>query len=322
MPATSPVYYGKSLYYRCTDLELYDSSEDIRDDGWDDGGGGGGGARSATGDSVEESEEPSEESVLELERGAKDDGAQLTVAIARPMPSTTTATSAEVVRDLLVSAVASFTPEQSVTSGASFVSRLIEYIVARRAEFVMASSSSSTTQAPTQEPTLVDGLCCPICEGVLRYPVTATCGHTFCRQCCFGHSSCTVCGQRFPSVVAPVPPPVVATSSTVVSVGASPSTSSTAISGGDGGAVALELTRYGAVDSSTTPSSSLAAATVGFEQDILIRRLVERWWGPELKAAELQEEAQRHLEAHSLDEALRCCNQSLEHGKSLPRPLL
>lgn len=85
--------------------------------------------------------------------------------------------------------------------------------------------------------------------------------------------------------------------------------------------------------SSSNSSASSASgpkrdSVIGFEQDILIRRLVERWWGPELKAAELNEEAQRYLDGgmgpdggegddggqqQGLDEALRCCNQSLEN---------
>lgn len=54
----------------------------------------------------------------------------------------------------------------------------------------------------------------------------------------------------------------------------------------------------------------------GFEQDILVRRLVEKWWSPSLKASELNEEAERFLERNSFDEALKSCNQSLETGES------
>jgi hypothetical protein len=55
----------------------------------------------------------------------------------------------------------------------------------------------------------------------------------------------------------------------------------------------------------------------GFEQDILIRKLVEKWWAPLLKASELNKETEQHLERDLLDEALKTCNQSLEVGELL-----
>lgn len=55
----------------------------------------------------------------------------------------------------------------------------------------------------------------------------------------------------------------------------------------------------------------------GFEQDILVRRLVEKWWSPLLRASELNEEADGYLQRNLLDDALKCCNQSLEHGEYL-----
>lgn len=53
----------------------------------------------------------------------------------------------------------------------------------------------------------------------------------------------------------------------------------------------------------------------GFEQDILVRRLIEKWWNSHLKAAELNDEAESYLHRDMHDEALKCCNQSLELGK-------
>lgn len=71
----------------------------------------------------------------------------------------------------------------------------------------------------------------------------------------------------------------------------------------------------GTIEEDTSAADAVEGCVIGFEQDILVRRLAERWWGPELKAADFNEEAQRHLESNALDEALRCCNQSLEHGR-------
>uniref|UniRef100_A0A182PIM6 RING-type domain-containing protein n=1 Tax=Anopheles epiroticus TaxID=199890 RepID=A0A182PIM6_9DIPT len=187
----------------------------------------------------------------------------------------------------------------SVLEVASLVDALIEHMVARRADHFRKGNTCTT-----------DGLCCPICEGVLRYPVTATCGHTFCRQCCFGHSSCTVCGQRFPSFSDALASPAsssTAFTSTPSSSSASSSSSSSTVTSAAYRALPAPVSAEGV---------EVTSSIVGFELDILIRRLVERWWGPELKAADLHEEAQRHLEDNSLDEALRCCNQSLEHEET------
>ncbi|XP_058835427.1 LON peptidase N-terminal domain and RING finger protein 2-like [Topomyia yanbarensis] len=198
----------------------------------------------------------------------------------------------------------------------------------------------------------VDPLCCPICEDVLRYPITATCGHTFCRQCCFGHSECVVCNQKFPtisassqlglgSILGSTTPRRNASRLTLVSLASSTATSSTALMQNHAKlapAVALEKTaeedEEGAVGcsssgvsdttsgSGSSGGSSSTTSVVGFEQDILVRRLVERWWGPQLKAAEFNDEAQRYLENNALDEALRCCNQSLEHAPTSYKGLL
>lgn len=116
--------------------------------------------------------------------------------------------------------------------------------------------------APSETP-VSDPLLCPVCEDILKYPVTSICGHSFCRQCCFGRQQCSVCGQPF------------------------------------------------------TDHDLIPAASASFEQDVLVRRLVEKWWGPQLRAAEFNDEAQRCLENNLLDEALKSCNQSLELGKSL-----
>lgn len=51
-------------------------------------------------------------------------------------------------------------------------------------------------------------------------------------------------------------------------------------------------------------------------QDILVKKLTEKWWPNELKAAKSNEEAIGYLDANLFDEALRCCNESLEKGKN------
>ncbi|XP_062540914.1 LON peptidase N-terminal domain and RING finger protein 1 [Armigeres subalbatus] len=191
----------------------------------------------------------------------------------------------------------------------------------------------------------VDPLCCPICEDILRFPVTANCGHTFCRQCCFGHSQCTVCSQKFPTISSGVggllPQATVtsgssATAGTTLTLLPSPLSTATAslsmVSAASSLAMATvapnhdkqgpDIPVVGAAAVGGRGGDSDSAGVIGFEQDILVRRLVERWWGAELKAAEINEEAQRHLEYDALDEALRCCNQSLEYAPNGYKGLL
>jgi tetratricopeptide (TPR) repeat protein len=152
---------------------------------------------------------------------------------------------------------------------------------------IVNSNSLSNSSLAIINSDVVDPLCCSICEDILKYPVTAVCGHTYCRQCCFGRSHCNTCGQMFPS-----------TQSTLVSTSTPASCSS----------VLAPL------------AFSMETSVMdcgGFEQDVLVKRLVERWWGPELLASELNEEAQSYYERNALDDALRCCNESLEKGKSV-----
>lgn len=194
-------------------------------------------------------------------------------------------------------------------------SSLVETVLATRHTLPKSTSNPS-----------VDPLCCPICEDILRFPVTATCGHTFCRQCCFGHSSCTVCHTQFPTIPSSPGP-----SSTVTTQLSLPATVTSSSSSSLLSEEPIAGSSSSAVSGSGSVSSGKRDSVIGFEQDILIRRLVERWWGPELKAAELNEEAQRYLDDgggpggggdgghQGLDEALRCCNQSLENElKSTP----
>ncbi|XP_058066403.1 uncharacterized protein LOC131216024 [Anopheles bellator] len=300
MPATSPVNYGKSRFYRCTELALYDSSEDAHED-WGDGGAEGGAEAGGGSSGTEDGNELD----LGLTTRSGTMAAQSTAAIgatSSESPSSVALAKVNHLRRALDSYI-SRTRNEVLLDCVPLAASLINYIVARRAQL-----------RPEDDLGTVDGLCCPICEGVLRYPVTATCGHTFCRQCCFGHSSCTVCGQRFPSVATDL-----ATICTPTSTASSSSIANTV-------SVTLDANYIQFRNDSLTTSRYAgrrrrSSTSVGFEQDILIRRLVERWWGPELKAADLQEEAQRHLEANSLDEALRCCNQSLEHAPNSAKGL-
>ncbi|XP_029725794.2 LON peptidase N-terminal domain and RING finger protein 1 [Aedes albopictus] len=208
---------------------------------------------------------------------------------------------------------------------------LIATVISKRLDH---GSTTLSANNMCSDSSVVDPLCCPICEDILRFPVTATCGHTFCRQCCFGHSQCAVCSQKFPTIsssaggssaqatvtsgsvataMVTVLPPLAAASSASTATSSSGSASASSV------AMATVVTNH---DRRRDDERGRSSSVIGFEQDILVRRLVERWWGPELKAAELNEEAQRHLEGDALDEALRCCNQSLEYAPNSHKGLL
>lgn len=113
----------------------------------------------------------------------------------------------------------------------------------------------------------VDPLLCGVCDDLLKFPVTAQCGHTFCRQCAVSLRKCNRCpiGQNRTN---------------------------------SAGAIAHDQN-----------------CSEGLEKDVLVSRLVDKWWGAELSAETRNENARLSLEAGQLDQALRSANESLEQGK-------
>lgn len=104
-------------------------------------------------------------------------------------------------------------------------------------------------------PSNLDGLLCAKCEHVLIYPVTMSCGHTFCRDCVCNKTQCQVCNKYF-----------------------------------------------------VMHGESL-------KQDVLISRLVEKWWMPHIQAEIVNGKTETLLRQNALDEALKLCNDSLEKCK-------
>lgn len=188
----------------------------------------------------------------------------------------------------------------------TLASSIIEFIVSKRTNLNLSN------RLVNSDNDIVDPLCCPICEDVLKYPVTSLCGHTYCRQCCFGRINCTVCGQKF-SLQLELESAAASTSSiSSISNTSNPSSvSHTTKSSTITSSTALECF----VPSLVSKEREASAGCGGFEQDILIRRLVEKWWSPLLKASVMNEETMRHLESDSLELALKCSNESLETGK-------
>jgi tetratricopeptide (TPR) repeat protein len=222
-------------------------------------------------------------------------------------------------------------------------SSIIEFIVNKRTNATNNSNSNTSSMSDNE---IVDPLCCPVCEDVLKYPVTSLCGHTYCRECCFGRTKCIVCGQKFPIINTAIlhnnnkqhepnnhqqqqqqQQPSASSSTTTITannINHMPSTTivnknSTITSelssiNGNENENSVDMSNLSDVDMYHMSNDSETFG-IGFEQDILIRRFVEKWWSPLLKASELNDEAERYLQQNLLDEALKCCNQSLDHGK-------
>lgn len=55
--------------------------------------------------------------------------------------------------------------------------------------------------------------------------------------------------------------------------------------------------------------------TMKFMPDVLVRRLVEKWWGSDLQAKKINETATSYMHLNLLDDALKFCNASLEKCK-------
>lgn len=116
------------------------------------------------------------------------------------------------------------------------------------------AAEANALATPTPAPASVDPLCCAICGDVLRSPMTALCGHTFCGECLLGgqQQHCCLCGMAFKQC----------------------------------------------------------------KPDVLVQRLVEKWWSPEEN-----KRAAGQLEQSAMAEALRSCNESLDKCKCEQRCL-
>ncbi|KAH8294259.1 hypothetical protein KR054_010024 [Drosophila jambulina] len=209
--------------------------------------------------------------------------------------------------------------------------------------------------SPLQDPEDYDPLLCPLCNDILRCPVTTNCGHTFCRQCCETITQCNICQVRFPRMQDSSPPCALTTTTSTASgpamqssFYAAPTTNHSANLGlmsfpvGYGVQLASSVHRLAAppmtvttttvasttATATTTMASTSAAAALGlsgytsghgggssamkFMPDVLVRRLVEKWWGPDLQAKKISEKASSCMHLNLLDDALKFCNASLE----------
>lgn len=93
---------------------------------------------------------------------------------------------------------------------------------------------------------------CPACEGTLFQPVTAGCGHTYCRACFEPTKGCKICGQKL---------------------------------GAPG------------------------------ETNVLVQRLVEKWWPREAKASKARHEGDRLVKEGHINQALEHYNLAVQLGE-------
>ncbi|XP_070510085.1 LON peptidase N-terminal domain and RING finger protein 3 [Chironomus tepperi] len=217
-------------------------------------------------------------------------------------------------------------------------SSIIEFIVNKRTNATNNNNNNNSLSSCD----IVDPLCCPVCEDVLKYPVTSLCGHTYCRECCFGRTKCIVCEQKFPIINTAIlhnnkhhesnnhqqQQPLPSSSTTTITTNNINMPSTTIIKNStitseneNENDNSVDMSNNSDVDMYQWNDDSDNIG-IGFEQDILIRRFVEKWWSPHLKASELNDEAERYLQQNLLDEALKCCNQSLDHAPNNFKGLL
>lgn len=185
-------------------------------------------------------------------------------------------------------------------------SSIIEFIVNKRTNPTNNHNISDSSEKS------VDPLLCPVCEEILKYPVTSLCGHSYCRECCFGRTNCVVCGQKFPILINNTMFDLQKPSSST----STPSSAQTMIGKNATITSDISLINTGLENKNICADMFLHddLGCGGFEQDILVRRLTEKWWNTSIKSSDLNDEAERYLQRNLLDEALKCCNQSLEQG--------
>ncbi|XP_017074029.1 uncharacterized protein LOC108109815 [Drosophila eugracilis] len=106
--------------------------------------------------------------------------------------------------------------------------------------------------------------------------------------------------QLASSVQQLVASPMTVTTTTVASTTATATTTMASTSA----AAALGLSVY--------PSGGSASTAKKFMPDVLVRRLVEKYWGPDLQAKKISEKASSCMHLNLLDDALKFCNASLE----------
>ncbi|EDW77008.2 uncharacterized protein Dwil_GK10598 [Drosophila willistoni] len=176
-----------------------------------------------------------------------------------------------------------------------------------------------------------DPLMCPLCRDILRCPHN---GGGYCSCSSSGHNNdhdiewrgrnTFLCGSKFKrsggggSNVTILSQLCAASSSaSIAAVTIADDTAALAAANGYGRPMGIAMVGQGAgaaglgvgVNVSAAGSS---ASSMKFMPDVLVRNLIEKWWGQELQARKICEKATSCMHVNRLDDALKFCNASLE----------
>ncbi|TMW51768.1 hypothetical protein DOY81_003149 [Sarcophaga bullata] len=113
---------------------------------------------------------------------------------------------------------------------------------------------------------------------------------------------------RLQIITTPFPPSPTTVTTTTIACTTDTATTTMASTSAISGGVALR--------------SSSSNDNIKFMPDVLVRRLVEKWWGADLKVKKINETATSYMHLNLLDDALKFCNASLEKSPTNFKSLL